>query len=66
MVRRAVLTPQRDQDGRVRRHGSSTGRGPRFFHTVMHRAVRDRTHAGRRRPGSRSSYGAPLRSTTSL
>ena len=34
MVRKAVLTPQRDQDGRVRRHGRSTGRGPRFFHTV--------------------------------
>ena len=35
-VRKAVLTPRRDQDGRVRRHGSSTGRGPRFFsHRVM-------------------------------
>eukprot|EP00966_Prymnesium_polylepis_P218817 5063861-Prymnesium_polylepis.1 len=34
MVRKAVLTPQRDQDGRARRHGSSTGRGPRFLLTV--------------------------------
>eukprot|EP00966_Prymnesium_polylepis_P003483 79980-Prymnesium_polylepis.1 len=56
MVRKAVLTPQRDQNSRVRRHGSSTGRGPRFFHTVESaKPRRDTREAGRTADGTRET-----------